>query len=159
MSGVNKVILIGNLGGKPELKYTPEGVPVAKFNIATTERWGVDDSGQKREHTEWHRIVAWRKLAEICSQYLDKGSKVFIEGRIRTNKWTGQDGVTRYTTDIIADQMVMLSPKAGQREEVEEAPDFPEEFPSSGGKTSFPKRATEDVKDIDLDDDLNENFL
>jgi len=159
MSGVNKVILIGNLGGKPELKYTPEGVPMAKFSIATTERWGVDDSGQKREHTEWHRIVAWRKLAEICSQYLDKGMKVFIEGRIRTNKWTGQDGIQRYSTDIIADQMVMLSPKSGQREEMEEAPDLPEEFPSSGGKTSFPKKSTEDVKDIDLDDNLDENFL
>ena len=78
MVGVNKVILIGNLGAKPELRYTPSGVPVCNFSVATTERWGTDESGERKEHTEWHRIVAWRKLAEIFGQYLDKGSKFYI---------------------------------------------------------------------------------
>jgi len=111
MSGVNKVILIGNLGNKPELKYTNSGIPVAQFSLATTERFGKDDLGNLKQHVEWHRIRAWRKLGEICAQYLDKGSKVYIEGRIRTNKWDDKEGITRYTTEITADNLVMLSSK------------------------------------------------
>lgn len=160
MTGVNKVILVGNLGGKPEMKYTQSGVPYTKFNIATTELAGLDDSGNRKEHTEWHRITAWRKLAEVCSQYLDKGMKVYIEGRIRTDKYTGQDGITRWSTQILADNIVFLTPKGTSREEVMEEPELPSDIPSSGKKTSFPKRVEEDeVQDIDLNDNLDENFL
>ena len=158
MSGVNKVILVGNLGAKPELKYTQSGVPVTKFNIATTERWGTDENGNRREHTEWHRIVAWRKLGEICNQYLDKGTKVYIEGRLRTNKWQGQDGVTRYTTEIQADDMVILTPR-GVREKGPEMTDVdaPDYEPSRG---SFPSQGSDDIQKIDLEsDDLDDNFL
>lgn len=159
MTGVNKVILIGNLGAKPEMKYTPTGVPKTTFSIATTERWGTDEQGNQREHTEWHRIVAWRKLGEICNQYLDKGSKIYIEGRLRTRSWQGQDGVTRYTTEIQLDNMLMLGSK-GQREVVPDAPEYEApEFSSSKG--SFPGNAadTDEIKQIDLDDDLDDNFL
>jgi len=161
MAGVNKVILIGNLGGKPEMKFTPSGTPYTKFSIATTERWGQDEDGTKKEHTEWHRITAWRKLAEICNQYLDKGMKVYIEGRIRTDKYTGQDGITRWMTQIIADNMVMLTPKGGTRDEVVEEPELPVEYPSSSQKTSFPKKLDEDeIQEIDLDDEsIDNNFL
>lgn len=104
---INKVILIGNLGADPEIRYTQEGTSVATFNIATTERW-TDKSGQKQESTEWHRIVAWRRLAEICGEYLNKGSKVYIEGKLQTRKWQDQNGNDRYTTEIVAREMKML---------------------------------------------------
>ncbi|PIE56981.1 MAG: single-stranded DNA-binding protein [Desulfobulbus propionicus] len=107
---INKAILIGNLGADPEIRYTQNGVPVATFNIATSERWKGQD-GQMQEQTEWHRIVAWRKLAEICGQYLSKGSRVYIEGRIQTRKWQDQNGNDRYTTEIQAREMKMLSPR------------------------------------------------
>lgn len=103
---VNKVILIGNLGRDPEMRYTQNGTAVANFTLATTEVWTKD--GQKNEHTEWHRIVAWRRLAEICGQYLTKGRQVYIEGRIRTRKWEDRDGNERYTTEIEAQNMQML---------------------------------------------------
>jgi single-strand DNA-binding protein len=105
---INKAILIGNLGADPEMRATQNGTQVATFNIATTERWRGQD-GQMQENTEWHRIVAWSKLADICGQYLQKGSRVYIEGRIQTRKWTDQNGVDRYTTEIIAREMKMLS--------------------------------------------------
>ena len=107
---VNKVILIGRLGRDPELKYTPSGAAVVNFNIATDESW-TDASGVKQERTEWHRIVAWRKLAEICGEYLKKGSRVYIEGQLQTRSWE-QDGVKRYTTEIVARNMQMLDSKA-----------------------------------------------
>lgn len=110
--GINKVILIGNLGRDPEVRYTQSGTAVANFTLATTEVWTKD--GQKNEHTEWHRIVAWRRLAEICGQYLTKGRQVYIEGRIRTRKWEDRDGNERYTTEIEARDMQMLgSPGSG----------------------------------------------
>ena len=107
---INKAILIGNLGADPEIRYTQSGTPVATFNIATTERW-KDKDGQQQEQTEWHRIVAWARLAEICGEYLNKGSKVYIEGRIQTRKWQDQNGNDRYTTEIVAREMKMLSPR------------------------------------------------
>jgi len=108
--GINKAILIGHLGGDPELRYTPAGDAVANFNIATTEVW-TDKDGNKQDRTEWHRIVAWRKLAEICGEYLKKGSQVYIEGKIRTRSWEDKDGVKRYTTEIYADNVQMLDKK------------------------------------------------
>jgi single-strand DNA-binding protein len=110
---VNKVILIGNLGADPEIRYTQTGTPVATFRIATTEVWKKQD-GSKEEQTEWHRIVAFKRLAEICGEYLSKGSKVYIEGKLRTNKWEDRDGNTRYTTEIVAREMKMLTPRGGQ---------------------------------------------
>jgi len=110
--GVNKVILIGNLGADPELRYTASGTAVAKFRIATSETF-TDRQGQRQERTEWHRITAWGKLAEICGQYLSKGKQVYIEGRIRNDSWE-QDGVKRYSYEIVADNMQMLG-GAGDR--------------------------------------------
>jgi single-strand DNA-binding protein len=166
--GINKVILVGNLGQKPEIRYTSSGVPMAKFSVATTERWGTDESGQKKEHTEWHRCVAWRKLAEIVGQYLDKGTKVYIEGRIRRSEYTGQDGIKRYSTDIVVDQMEILTPK-GQREYVPDQPtyaDFPDASAAAApAKTAAPKGGGVQgpPNNVDLDPDMDleedENFL
>jgi single-strand DNA-binding protein len=109
---INKVILVGNLGAAPELRATQSGTQVATFSVATTERW-KDKNGQQQENTEWHRIVAWAKLAEICGDYLDKGSKVYVEGKLQTRKWQDQNGNDRYTTEIIARDMKMLDGKGG----------------------------------------------
>jgi single-strand DNA-binding protein len=107
---INKAILIGNLGADPEIRYTQSGTQVATFNIATTERWKGQD-GQMQESTEWHRIVAWNRLAEICGEYLNKGSRVYIEGKIQTRKWQDQNGNDKYTTEIVAREMKMLTPR------------------------------------------------
>ena len=104
---INQVILIGNLGADPEQRQANNGSAVTNFSIATSRRW-KDTDGQMQDETEWHRIVAFGRLAEICGQYLTKGSKVYIEGRLQTNKWTDQDGNTRYTTQVIAREMKML---------------------------------------------------
>lgn len=109
---LNKVMLIGNLGKDPELRYTQSGTAVASFNLATTETW-KDKDGQKQESTEWHRVVAWAKLAETCGEYLHKGSKIYIEGKLSTRKWQDQNGVDKFTTEIIAREMKMLSPRPG----------------------------------------------
>ncbi|MDO8962462.1 MAG: single-stranded DNA-binding protein [Methylophilus sp.] len=106
MASVNKVILVGNLGRDPEVRYMPNGEAVANFSIATTDNW-KDKSGVKQEKTEWHNIVMYRRLAEIAGEYLKKGRPVYVEGRLQTRKWE-KDGVTRYTTEIVADQMQML---------------------------------------------------
>lgn len=108
---INKVILIGNLGADPEMRYAQNGNPVATFSLATTERWKGQD-GQMQESTEWHRIVAWRRLAEICGEYLSKGSRVYVEGKLQTRKWKDQSGNDRYTTEIVAREMKMLSPRS-----------------------------------------------
>ena len=109
-NSVNKVILVGRLGKDPELKYTQGGIPVAKFSIATDETW-KDQSSEKQQRTEWHNVVAWRKLAEICGQYLNKGKLVYIEGKLQTRSWDDKEGHKRYTTEVVADSMVMLSGK------------------------------------------------
>jgi single-strand DNA-binding protein len=111
MASVNKVILVGNLGRDPEVRYMPNGEAVANFSIATTDSW-KDKSGQKQEKTEWHNIVMYRRLAEIAGEYLKKGRPVYVEGRLQTRKWE-KDGVTRYTTEIVADQMQMLGGREG----------------------------------------------
>ena len=106
--GINKVILIGNIGSDPEIKYLPNGTPVANFSLATSEFWTDKSSGQKQERTEWHRLVLWRKLAEIAGQYLKKGSKIYVEGKLQTRSWDDQSGQKRYTTEIVVDDMQML---------------------------------------------------
>jgi single-strand DNA-binding protein len=108
MAGINKAILIGRLGSDPEVRYTPSGVAVANFSIATSEEWKDKDTGEKKERTEWHRIVAWRKLGEICGEYLSKGRQVYIEGRIQTRDWEDRDGNKRYTTEIVATDVQFL---------------------------------------------------
>ena len=107
---LNKVQLIGNLTRDPELRYTPNGAAVCSFGVATNRSW-TTDTGEKKEEVEFHNIVAWRKLAEICSQYLTKGQKVYLEGRLATRSWTGQDGQQKSRTEVIIDDMIMLSNK------------------------------------------------
>src|SRR5713226_3738935 len=111
-SGVNKVILIGNLGKDPEVRYTPGGQAVANFTIATNEAW-TDKQGQKQERTEWHRIVVWGKTAENCGEYLSKGRQVYIEGRLQTREWTNKEGAKQYTTEVVANQVLFL--QGGER--------------------------------------------
>ncbi|MBK8524487.1 MAG: single-stranded DNA-binding protein [Betaproteobacteria bacterium] len=116
MASVNKVILVGNLGADPETRYLPSGDPVTNLRLATTDSWKDKASGEKKEATEWHRVVLFRRLAEVAGQYLKKGSQVYIEGRIRTRKWQDKDGQERYTTEIEAEEMKMLGSRQGQGE-------------------------------------------
>jgi len=109
---LNKAMIIGNLTREPELRNTPSGQSVASFAVATNLIW-TDQSGQQQKKAEFHNVIAWRKLAEICSKYLHKGSKVYIEGRLQTTDWTGQDGVKRYRTEIVTENMIMLDTKSG----------------------------------------------
>ena len=110
---VNKVILIGNLGKDPELRYAPSGSAVASFSLATSEQW-KDQEGNPQERTSWHNVVVWNKLAEIVAEYLKKGSKVYLEGRIQYRDYEGKDGNKRYVTEIVANELVMLSSRQGQ---------------------------------------------
>lgn len=114
MSGINKVIIVGRLGNDPEMRTMPNGDPVAKINVATSEEWTDKNTGEKKQNTEWHSIIAFRKLADIIGQYLKKGSQVYVEGKISTRKWQDQNGQDRYTTEIIADQLQMLSSSQGK---------------------------------------------
>lgn len=141
--GVNKVILIGNLGKDPEIRTMPNGESVANFSIATSETW-KDQAGQEQSRVEWHNIVAYRKLAEIVGQYVRKGGKVYIEGSLRTRKWQDKNGQDRYTTEIIADQMQMLDGKpadGGERQaSAPRAQPQPQERyapPAAGGAPDF----------------------
>jgi single-strand DNA-binding protein len=111
--GVNKVILVGNLGQDPEVRYTPAGAAIANISVATSEAWKDKQSGQAQERTEWHRVVFFNRLAEIAGEYLRKGSKVYVEGSLRTRKWTDQQGVERFTTEIVASEMQMLDGRGG----------------------------------------------
>jgi single-strand DNA-binding protein len=110
MAGINKVILVGNLGKDPEVRYTQDGKAITRFTIATSESWKDKTTGETRDKTEWHKIVAFGKLGEICGEYLSKGKQVYVEGRLQTQSWE-KDGITRYTTEIIADKMQMLGSK------------------------------------------------
>ena len=133
---VNKAILIGNLGADPEVRYTQSGTAVANFNLATTETWTKE--GNKEEKTEWHRVVAFGRLGEICGEYLSKGSKVYIEGRIQTRQWDDKDGNKRYTTEIVAREMKILTPRGTSGaggSDYDEQPPLPE--PSMGDDVPF----------------------
>ena len=111
--GVNKVILVGNLGADPETKYTAGGAAITNIRVATSESWRDKQTGENQERTEWHRVVFFGRLAEIAGEYLRKGSQVYIEGKLRTNKWQDQSGQDRYSTDIVADEMQMLGSRNG----------------------------------------------
>ncbi|MBN2289584.1 MAG: single-stranded DNA-binding protein [Candidatus Glassbacteria bacterium] len=110
---VNKAILIGNLGGDPELRYTSNNMPVVNFTVATNESW-VNKEGVREERTEWHRVIAWGRLAEICNEKLHKGSQVYVEGRIQTRSWEDQSGQKRFVTEIVANEMVILGGRSGE---------------------------------------------
>jgi single-strand DNA-binding protein len=118
MASVNKVTIIGNLGRDPEVRYTPDGASITNVTIATTDTWKDKATGEKKEATEWHRVVFFGKLAEIAGQYLKKGRQVYVEGALRTRKWTDKEGQERYTTEIVANEMKML----GSREGMGDAP-------------------------------------
>ena len=113
--GINKVILIGNLGADPEVRYMPSGGAVTNLRVATTDSWKDKQTGEQQERTEWHRIVLFGRLAEIAGEYLRKGSQVYLEGRLQTRKWQGQDGNDRYTTEIVANDMQMLGGRGDQQ--------------------------------------------
>ena len=138
-SGINKVILVGNLGQDPEIKYTAGGAAVTTLSIATSDSWKDKDTGEDQERTEWHRVVLWRRLAEIAGEYLKKGSKVYIEGQLQTRKWE-QDSVTRYTTEIVARDMQFLDSRGGTN-------NMNQDDPKSGDASS------PDVPESDIDDD------
>ncbi|MFZ5441504.1 MAG: single-stranded DNA-binding protein [Myxococcota bacterium] len=112
--GINKVILIGNLGADPEVRFTPSGQAVANFRIATSESWNDKTSGQKQERTEWHRIVVWGKLAELCGEYLKKGRQCYVEGRLQTREWTDKEGKKNYTTEVVANTVQFLGGGGGR---------------------------------------------
>jgi len=136
MASVNKVILIGNLGKDPDVRYMPSGEAVTNITLATTDTWKDKTSGDKKEATEWHRVVFFRKLAEIAGQYLKKGSQVYIEGSLKTRKWQDKEGQDRYTTEIVADQMKMLGSRQGSGDVNDSAP---RERPAqSGGAAPAP---------------------
>lgn len=109
MAGLNKVMIIGNLGGDPEMRYTPTGAAVATFSVACNRTWTNRDTGERQEHTEWVRVVTWDRLAENCSQYLSKGRPVYVEGRLQTRQWEDQQGQTRYMTEVVAQDVQFLS--------------------------------------------------
>ncbi len=141
---INKVILVGNLGADPEIRYTQSGTAVATFSVATTERWKGQD-GEMQENTEWHRIVAWSRLAEICGEYLRKGSRVYIEGKLQTRTWEDQGGNKRYTTEVVTREMKMLSARPSDERggpppsygEPSMSPEREESFSSGGDDVPF----------------------
>ena len=145
--GINKVILIGNLGRDPEVRYMPSGAAVTNVTIATTEGWKDKQTGEMQERTEWHRVVFYQRLAEVAGEFLKKGSKVYVEGRLRTTKWqdksTGQD---RYTTEIVADNMQMLDSKGGNQSH----PDSGSEKSSAASQTINTHATTADQFDDDI---------
>ena len=139
---LNKVQVIGNLTRDPELRYTPQGTPVSTIGIATNRSW-VDSSGQRQEETEFHRVVAWSKLAELCSQLLFKSRKVFVEGRLQTRRWTAQDGTERQTTEVVIDDMIILD----SRRRGDNSPDdeYNDDYPSDDGVTDDGYSVGDDV--------------
>jgi single-strand DNA-binding protein len=159
---LNRVQLIGNLTRDPELRYTPQGTAVCSFSIATNRSW-TTDAGEKKDEADFHRIVAWNKLAEICSQFLTKGKKVYVEGRLTTRNWTDKDGGQRSTTEVIISDMILLdSAGAGARapreeaDEVIEEPEEAEESEEKPAKASKAKKAKEEKKSDSSDDSSSE---
>ena len=156
MASVNKAIIVGNLGRDPEMRYTQSNTPVATFSVATTDQW-TDKNGERQERTEWHRVVAWARLAEICGQYLQKGKQVYIEGRLQTREWEDQNGQKRYTTEIVAREMQMLGRAGGeasQRNEYDQRParqaNQANQGNQGGGQDPFPAAPMPGADDDDL---------
>ena len=151
-SGVNKVILIGRLGGDPEVRYTTNGGAVANFNMATNESW-VDKSGQKQERTEWHRVIAWGKLGELCGQYLAKGRQAYVEGKLQTRQWTDKEGAKRYTTEVVALNVQFLG-SPGDRPTASTNNDFSNPVPPDFDNAATPAAAEGGAKGAFSDDEV-----
>lgn len=164
--GVNKVILIGNIGQDPEVRYTPGGSAITNISVATSEAWKDKQTGQSQERTEWHRVVFFNRLAEIAGEYLRKGSKVYIEGSLRTRKWQDQQGQDRYTTEIVANEMQMLdgrgnadtgssAPSYGDYGAPASAPPSSRPSPANNQRSASPPSASQQAPDFDgFDDDI-----
>ena len=157
--GINKVILIGNLGNEPEIRATPSGTIIANLSLATSEFWKDRNTGHQQEKTEWHRVVIFGKLAEIAQQYLRKGSRIYLEGKLQTRKWQGQDGQDRYTTEIIVDsfngQLQMLDSRDGgvvQNYNSQPPVESSQTSQSTGHKTAEPVSTFDEYDDIPFDD-------
>ena len=142
--GINKVILVGNLGADPETRYMPSGSAVTNLSVATSESWKDKQTGEQKERTEWHKVAMFNRLAEIAAEYLRKGSQVYIEGKLRTRKWQDRDGNDRWTTEIIADEMQMLGGRGGGGGSA----------PMSSGQDSGPPSAPPQTGPDDFDDDI-----
>ena len=153
MAGVNKVIIVGNLGNDPEVKYAANGSAIANISIATSESWTDKNSGDKQEKTEWHRVVMFNRLGEIAGEYLRKGSKVYIEGKLQTRKWQDNNGQDRYTTEIVANTMQMLDGRDGVAGggTVGNASNI---SPQQGGRQPSPQSAQQPAPSNDFDDDI-----
>ncbi len=155
MASVNKVIIVGNLGRDPETRYMPSGDAMTNIAVATTDKWKDKATGEQKEATEWHRVAFFGKLAEIAGQYLKKGSQVYIEGKLRTRKWTDKDGIEKYSTEIIADTMQMLGSRQGMGGGSAAMDDSgygggaPSRAPATAGASAPAKRTT-----TDFDDDI-----
>jgi len=155
MASVNKVILIGNLGKDPEVRYTPNGNAVCNLRIATTRNWKNRDSGEKQEETEWHSVVLYDRQAEIAGEYLKKGRPVYIEGRLKTRKWQDKEGNDRYTTEIVADTMQLLGGREGMGSADEGGGRGSEERSAPAAKPAASKPATKSATGFDdMDDDI-----
>jgi single-strand DNA-binding protein len=152
--GINKVILIGNLGADPEVRYSPSGSAVANVRLATTDSWRDRQSGEQQERTEWHRVVMFGKLGEIAGEYLHKGSKVYIEGRLQTRKWQGQDGQDRYTTEIVANDMQMLDSRGGATAAYDPQPAAANRSSADQDRPAAPKPAAVSAPPDDFEDDI-----
>ena len=155
MASVNKVILVGNLGRDPETRYMPDGAAITNVSVATSFQWNDKTSGEKKEETEWHRVVFRGKLAEIAGEYLKKGSQVYVEGRLRTRKWQDKDGQDRYTTEVVAERMQMLGSRAGAGEPRGE----PRAEPAMESKAAEPRASAAAAKKPagmfdDMEDDI-----
>ncbi len=156
MASINKVILIGNLGRDPETRYSADGAAITNIAIATTDSWKDKATGEKKEQTEWHRVVFFGRLAEIAGEYLRKGRPVYIEGKLRTRKWTDKEGVERYTTEIVADQMQMLGSREGAgggmgAPDMDDAPAAPRQSSGGGGGARPASKPAANIADMDDD--------
>lgn len=150
MRGVNKVILIGNCGDDPEVKYMPSGGAVTNISVATSETWKDKNTGQPQERTEWHRVVFFNRLGEIAGEYLKKGSKVYVEGSLRTRKWQAQDGTDRYTTEIVANEMQMLDGQPDDKVPAKQA----QKAPAPQANQNKPPEAQAPAGFDNFDDDI-----
>lgn len=149
--GVNKAILVGTLGNDPDTRYTATGAAVANISIATNESWKDKGTGELQERTEWHRIVFFNRLAEVVGEYLRKGSQVYVEGRIQTRKWTDKEGIERYSTEIVANEMQMLGGKSSGGARKSESTSPP---PANNHEPSSPAAQTQTAASDDFDDDI-----
>ena len=148
--GVNKAILIGNLGNDPDIRYTASGAAVANISLATAETWRDKETGEQQERTEWHRVVFFNRLAEIAGEYLKKGSQIYVEGRLQTRKWQDKDGIDRYTTEIVANEMQMLGGRGGGGGQNKPGNNYDQSPPAKDEGGSRPAKKPDD----DFDDDI-----